>query len=1037
MKELNFQQTFLERVCTKKILSIIKKIMFLLIVVNFNVSGVAEGQQQKRVTGTVTDSKTGSALPGVNISIQGTTTGTISDISGKYFIDVPNANSVIVFSFIGYVSQSISVGGMSTIDVSLIEELTKLEEVVVVGYGTQRKVTSTGSIAAIKSEELVRSPVIGVSNSLAGLLPGVITLNRSGEPGRDVSTILIRGMSTTGTTTPLVVVDGMQGYSGWERINPDDIESISVLKDASAAIYGARAANGVILITTKRGVAGKPSVSYSFSEGISQPTRVPEMASSALFAEFVNDRLIMSNAQPKYTAEEIQKFKDGSDPINYPNTDWYGAVLKKSSLQSLHNLKMSGGTEALKYLVSGSYSNQDGIFKNGSTNFKTYSLLGRFDGQINKSIKVGFDMNAALDNGNYPAFSTASTFQFLGMNLPTEPVFWPNGNPSAGVSYGNNPAIMCTDATGNNNSRVQRYTAKASFDISIPWVNGLGIDGYLTYSNTTAIGKNWQKTWNTYAYNKTTDTYALVLGGGILLPQLTETTNSDRGNLINLRIKYAKQFNDHNISTFLAMEQSEGQSNNFSAFRKDFSSAALDQLNVGSLTGMTANGSASESGRKNFFGRVSYGFREKYLLDFNFRYDGSSNFPEDKRWGFFPGASVAWRIAEENFIKNNLSFLNSLKLRASYGQIGNDQVSSFQWLSLYTLGSTGYSFGQSPVTSLGLVAGVTPNPNITWEVAEISNIGLDGTLWRGLLGFNIDLFKQRRSNILAKRDLAVPANTGLTLPNENIGIVENKGIEIELNHSKVFGDISYRVAGNVAFAKNEVIDISEPQNVPEWQKAEGHVIGADRFYKALGIIRTQEELASIPIMGGTKVGDLKYEDVNDDDKITDADMVRLDKTNTPQVTFGLNLSMSYKNFSLWANFAGQTKVWQYFHKYSKEGGYNALKDLLENRYTTGSMDSKYPIIPSSETETMDVSGFHSTFWLEDASFVRLKTLELAYVIPENLLSKVNIQSMRVFINGNNLFTLDKLKWYDPEGNSTGGDFYPQSKIYNIGINVSF
>ena len=385
----------------------------------------------------------------------------------------------------------------------------------------------------------------------------------------------------------------------------------------------------------------------------------------------------------------------------------------------------------------------------------------------------------------------------------------------------------------------------------------------------------------------------------------------------------------------------------------------------------------------------------------------------------------------------NLSFINNLKLRGSYGQIGNDQVASFQWLSTYSLGSTGYPFGSTPVTTLGLVAGVTPNANITWEVAEISNIGLDGTLWKGLFGFTFDVFKQRRSNILAKKDLAVPFLTGLTLPNENIGIVENKGIELELSHMKVLRDISYRLAGNIAYSINKVIDISEPQNVPSWQKAEGHVLGAERFYKAYGIIRTAEELAEIPIVAGSKVGDLKYEDTDGDGKITDADMVRLDNTNTPKITFGFNSSISYRNFSIWANFSGQAKVWQYFHKYSKEGGYNALEELLENRYKTGSMDSKYPIIPSSETETMDISGYHSTFWLMDASFIRLKTLELSYSLPENLLLKVNIRSMRVFLNGNNLFTIDKLKWYDPEGNTTSGDFYPQSKIYNVGINVSF
>jgi TonB-linked SusC/RagA family outer membrane protein len=993
--------------------------------------------QQQVVTGKVTDSENGQAMPGVNVIVKGTTLGGITDAGGNYSITVPDRNGILVFSFIGYTSLEVPLAGRSTADVALVSEALSLEEVVVVGYGTQRKVSLTGSVTAVKSEQIARSPVIGVSNSFVGLLPGVIALNRSGEPGRDDATVFIRGLSTTGTTTPLVVVDGIQGYSGWERINPNDIESISVLKDASAAIYGARAANGVILITTKRGIAGKPTISYSFSGGLSQPTRVPEMASSALYAEYVNDRLIMNGAQPRYSDADIQKYRDGSDPVNYPNTDWYGEVLKKVTPQSQHNLSMTGGTESLTYLVSGSYSNQDGIFKKGSLNYKTYSLLGRVDGQINKSIKVGFDMNAAIEDGNYPAFSTSTTFAFLGMNLPVEPVYWQNGSPSSGISYGDNPAVMCTDATGNDNRKEQRYSTKVSLDIKIPWVRGLGFDGYYSYSNYTYIRKNWQKTWNTYTYDKVNDKYTLVLGGGILLPQLTESLERSAGSLVNLRIKYERKFNDHSINTFIAVEQSEGNGNNFSAFRKDFSSAALAQLNVGSLTGMTANGSASESGRKTILGRLSYSFREKYLADFNFRYDGSSNFPKDKRWGFFPGGSIAWRISEESFLKDNVGYINNLKLRASYGQIGNDQVASFQWLSTYTLGNTGYTFGVSPVTALGLIAGVTPNPNITWEVAEISNIGVDAELWKGLLGFTVDFFKQKRSNILAKRDLAVPFNTGLTLPNENIGIVQNQGVEVEVTHLKRIGAISYRIAGNIAYAKNKVIDISEPQNVPEWQKAEGHVINADRFYKAIGIIRTQDELDEIPIMSGTKIGDLKYEDIDDDGKITDADMVRLDKTDTPQITFGLNASMSYKNFSLWANFAGQARAWQYFHKYSKEGGYNALEDLLANRYKTGSMDSKYPIIPSSETETMDVSGYHSTFWLMNASFVRMKTLELSYTLPVGLLSKVKINSMRISLSGNNLFTIDKLKWYDPEGNSTGGDFYPQSKIYNIGINISF
>lgn len=985
--------------------------------------------QQMVVTGKVTDSENGQLMPGVNIVVKGTTFGSISDASGKYSVAVPDRNVTLVFSFIGYSSLEVPVSGRSVVDVALVSEATALKEVVVVGYGTQRKETLTGSITAVKNEELTRSPVIGVSNSMAGLLPGVIAVNRSGQPG-NTSSILIRGRNTTGDNNPLVVVDGIPGFSGWQYINPEDIESISVLKDASAAIYGVRAANGVILITTKRGKAGKPTINYSFNEGVSQLTRVPEMADAVLYAEFVNEYKARFGQPATYSEDVIQKFRSGNDPF-YPNTNWYEECLKKYTAQRQHSLNMTGGSENLNYLVSGSYSFQDGIFKTGSSYFKTYSLLARIDGKINDNIKVGFDLNSALADN----YNTGYPFSSLGTNLPTVPVRWPNGEYSSGVTAGDNPAAQASEESGYTRNKDQRYSAKASLDINIPWIQGLGADGYFVYTNNTGLDKTWNKPYNTYSYSYTTQNYTLVKGGPISA-NLTERTDNGSGGLLFLRVKYSRVFNEHSINTFIAFEQSTGRDNYFSGYRTDYYSTALDQMFAGGLTNQVANGSASESSRQNYFGRISYGFRERYLLDFNFRYDGSSNFPGDKRWGFFPGGSVAWRISKENFIQDNVSFIDDLKIRASYGQIGNDAVPSFQWLSTYSLGSTGYTFGMTPVTTPGLVAGVTPNPAITWEIAEIMNGGVDGTFWNGLLGFTIDVFKQKRSRILAKRDLAIPGNTGLTLPNENIGIVQNHGIEIQLTHQNTIGDFTYRIEGNTAYARNKIIDISEAQNVPVYQKAEGHILGAEKLYKTLGIIRTAEELASIPVYPGTRVGDLKYEDVNKDGKISDADMVRIDQTSTPEITFGSSISLSYRQFSLWAHFSGQARAWVQYHKYSKGAGHNSLKELLENRYTPGSMDSKYPIIPDSETRNMDINGFPSTFWQMNASFLRLKTLELAYSLPKDLLTKAKINSLKVFLSGTNLFTLDKLKWYDPEGDRLIGDFYPQSKVYNLGIRIS-
>ena len=989
--------------------------------------------QQNRIEGTVTG-KDGSPLPGVNVVVTGTTQGAITDIAGKYSIEVPQGSKSLRFSFIGLEDQEITIGSLTQINVTMAESAIGLEEVVVIGYGSQRKATLTGSVANITNKELKTSPNINISNAISGLLPGVITEVRSGEPGRDNASILIRGRSTTGNVSPLVVVDGIQGYSGWERINSNDIESISILKDASAAIYGARAANGVILITTKRGTTGKPVIDYTFNQAITQPTRLPDLADSYSYAGYVNELLIAQGQVARYTEEELQKFKDGSDPLNYPNTDWYKEVLAKHSFQSQQNLSVRGGSENIKYSVSGSYTNQGGIFKNGSTNFKTYSLRSNVDAQINKNLKVGFDVNGSLDEGNYPTISVSQTFYLLN-NVPMVPVFYPNGLPSSGIQTGQNPAISATDKTGNINNSAQRYQAKLSFDLIVPWIKGLGVDGYFNYSNNISYSKTWNLPYTVYDYDKTTDKYIGKPGNSVLRPTLSESFNRGRSTLLNLRVKYEKQFNDHKISAFIAGEQSEGKDNNFNGFRKDFISSTLDQLFAGSLVGMSNSGSASASGRQNLLGRVSYGFKDKYLLDVNLRYDGSSVFPPGNQWGFFPGASVAWRISQENFMKNNVSFVDNLKLRASYGKIGNDAVSAFQFLQLYTLSTAGSSWGQTPVQSLGLAAGVSPNPNITWEVLNTANVGLDASLWNGLLGLTVDLFKQTRSNILATRDLAVPIYTQLNLPSENIGIVENKGIELELTHRKVLGDFSYRIAGNVGYYHNTIIDVSEPQNVPEWQKAEGHELGANLYYHAIGIFRTQAEVDAAPIYLGTKVGDLQYEDVNSDGKITVLDMVRMDRSNIPDITFGLNFSVNYKSLFLSANFTGQARAWQFIHKEARLGA-NTLQDLITNRYTQGSMDSKYPTLPLIETY-QEVSGLQSTFWLKDATFARLKVLELGYNLPQNLLSKLKITNLRIFVNGNNLFTLDKLKWYDPEGDSETGQFHPQNKIYNLGINLTF
>jgi len=991
---------------------------------------------QSRVTGTVTSEVSGETLPGVNVLVKGSSTGTVTDLDGKYSINVPESGGELVFSFIGFVSQEVPVNGRSIIDVDLAEDMASLDEVVVVGYGEQRKATLTGSIASISGEDIMRAPTPNLSNSLAGLMPGLTAMNRSGQPGEEGSSFLIRGNATTGSNTPLVLVDGIP-EPGWERINPNDIESISVLKDAAAAIYGVQAANGVILITTKRGVAGKPVFNFTYNQGFLQPTRIPEMASSATLAEYGNDYLERTGFEPRWTEEQIQKFRDGSDPVRYPNTNWADGVLKDFALQESANLNIRGGAERIRYSLSGSYQHRDDIIKDGLHDFQNFSVRSNIDTDVNDFITLSLDLNAGMDDQMEP--SQTSWFYIYAAN-PQYPIYWPGGYPSNIPSdYGENPVVTHTGDAGYDNTKVKRLTGRFSYDVRLPWVEGLGVDGYFVQSENYSHRKRWVTPWELYGFDFDTNEAYPISRGLASRPELTEWFTGNSSYLMNFRIKFERQFEDHYLNTFVAAEQSSGQSNTLSAYRKDYLSEALDEIFAGSAANLTNDGYSSENSRKNFFGRVSYNYAEKYLLDFNFRYDGSYRFPKGSRWGFFPGVSVAWRLSEESFIRDNFNFVDNLKLRASHGEIGNDAIDPFQFLQEYNLRSIGYHFGAPNISApqAGIYSGVSPNPNVTWEVAAITNIGIDGMFSNHLLGFALDVFKQRRSNILTTRGLELPAYTGLVLPSENIGIVENKGIELELSHlNTVNSKFSYKLGGNISFARSNVVDVSEAQDVPEYQKAEGHILGAGLHYEAIGIFRTQEELDSKPAYPGSTVGDLIYKDVNEDGLINNADMVRMDKSVIPEITYGFNFSARYGNFSLFGHFAGQGRAWWYIHQHARVDQ-NGLKELLENRYTPGSMDSKYPWIPQFAAVGTDISGMSSTMWLQNAAFLRLKTLDLSYNLPESLLERYNILGARIFLNGSNLLTFSEIKWFDPEGSNQRGLFYPQSKVYNLGVQIQF
>lgn len=932
-------------------------------------TGVSGIMQQNPVRGKVTDTD-GYPIPGVTIVVQGTTTGTVTDTDGDYLLPNVPRNSTLVFSFVGMLSQEVAVGNQTRIDITMEEEVFGLQEVVAVGYGTMRKATITGSIASTDDKTIQKAPVTSLSNSLSGLLPGLATLNRTGEPGVNVSEIYIRGRGTTGNTSPLVVVDGVPDETGaWQRINQNDIEQVSILKDASSAIYGARAANGVILITTKRGSTGKPVFNYTFNQGLTQPTRLPEMANSWEFADYVNTYRISHGQEAFYTDEEIRIMKDGSDPLNYPNENWIDIIFKKVSTQSMHNMNVRGGTDRAKYSISGSYNHENSLVKKGIHEFSNYSVRSNIDFDITESITFGLDLNGGIDDRITP------TVGYLGiMESPLIPAFYPtNGLPtSLPGDIGANPAINLAGAGGYTSNKIFRTFLKPSFDIDIKQVEGLGIDGYFSYRTQFTEDKRWREPWIVYTYDRATDTYSEKKGGYVSNPDLRERIYKRKDYLLNLRLKYKRKFGSHDFDAFIAAEQAEGENRFLEAYRRDFISGSIQELFAGGAENMVASGTRSEWGRQNIFGRLNYNYEGKYLFETNLRYDGSYAFPKDKRWGFFPGFSAGWRVSQEKFMES-ASWIDDLKLRVSYGTMGNDQVAAFQYLSMYNLSPIGTHFGQG--TQAVLTTGVAANENITWEVARNANIGFDATFWEGGLGLTFDVFKQRRSNILTARTTEVPVYTGLVLPHENIGIVENKGLEVSISHRgkrSLSRPFTYSIMGNIGYAKNKIIDISEPKDMPEHQKLEGSSIGAPLLYNALGIFRTQAEVDANPIMIGTLVGDLQYEDVNKDGVINAADRVRINKSPIPEITFGLNATAEYRDFSFFVNFAGQARAWTYIHKYARTTR-NSIREILINRYLPGSMDSKYPIIPQEDgVGEGEVSGMPSTFLVTERFVFKVK-----------------------------------------------------------------
>jgi TonB-linked SusC/RagA family outer membrane protein len=972
-----------------------------------------------QVSGKVLDENS-AGLPGVSVVLKGTQKGTTTDGDGQFKIEVPDESATLVFSFVGFVTKELVVGSQTSLTISLVPENTALKELVVVGYGTQKKINLTGAVATVGSDQVANRPVTNMSTALQGILPGVTVVQKSGQPGRDTGIIRVRGVGTMNSASPssgspMVVVDGL--ISSMENLNPNDIESISVLKDASAgAIYGSRAANGVILVTTKRGKAGKPVVSYNSYIGLQKPTNLPDYLGSYDYGKLLNEGLVNEGQQPRFTEAELNKFKDGSDPFNYPDTDWLKLLYKGSGVQQSHNLSVSGGTDASRYLLSFGYLNQKGLIKN--TDNERYNVRFNLDSKISDRLSVGLTSSFLRQGISEPsaiAGGPGLNFSIVYANRipPTVANKYQNGawmryldgNPNAWIENGGSIADKISSAMGN-----------AFAELII--LKGLKLRG--------SAGVDYNFT------DKNTHLKDLTYGDGSYQGPNSVKNDNLRNARITLQafLTYEKSFGKHNLNVLVGSSRETYNYNETGAFRRSLPSNDLTDVNAGSTEGMTATGLSYESKLGSYFGRVNYDYQGKYLLEASMRYDGSSKFAAEKRWGVFPSFSAGWRVSEEAFLKN-VHAITDLKLRGSYGSVGNNDILDYLYIPTVALG-VNYPFNGS--IAAGAAQQVAANTSLQWEKSTTFDIGADLALFNNRITLTADYYDRYTNNIL----VAVPVSSiyGLPAPTVNAGAMRNKGLELVLGHANRIGDFSYNVSFNIAFNKNNVEKYANPSKTKRIQ-AEGYSWNSFFGYEAIGKYQTDEEVQNLPKVVGSPVqrGDLIFKDQNNDGKVDGNDRIDLG-SDIPKTTYGINLNARYKSFDLVVLGQGAANVKQYLQdqvQFPFVNGYKAQTKHLD-RWTPETPDGKFPRTHVSQWHNYAISSFS----VVKANYLRLKNLQVGYSFTPKVLKSIKVNSLRLYLSGQNLLTMTKLdSGFDPESAENAQFGYPNVKIYTAGLNINF
>lgn len=1011
----------------------------------------AFSQAARRITGTVLNEQ-GQPLAGATVSIKGRAVNAITDDLGKFSISITGDNVVLVATHITSSPQEIPVTNQTDITFNLRTPDKKLDEVIVVGYGTQKKTSLTAAVSSIKGDEVAGLPVANLSNALGGRVPGVIFKQGSGEPGYDGSSILIRGFSTTGNTAPLVIVDGVP--RSFQQLDPNSVASFTILKDAAAvAPYGVAGANGVILVTTKKGSAGKAQLSYNGYYGWQNPTVLPNMVSSYEYATMRNAAAANAGTAPVYDENALQKFKDGSDPDLFPVNDPLTTLINKNAPMMGHNISVSGGSDKVKYFGALGYLSQDGMW--GPTNFKRYNLSSNVEAQVTNTTKFNISLNGRVEDRRYPAKSAGSIFDQLYRTPPVAPVVFSNGLPGSYIgrsAYGN------IHNSGYANDLRQILLSQIALEQQLP-IKGLSVKAVFSYDYNDPNGGT-VKTWSTpipyYAVtDATTNPYTITQIGsdGPQKPTYNISFAESQAFTYQGFLTYINSFGKSDVGATLVLESRNTKSSGFSAGRVNYN-VGIPELNNGSSNAndLSNSGSSSELKQRGMIFRLTYAYDGKYLLEASGRYDGHYVFAPGKRYQLFPAFSAGWRVSEEKFLES-ASWLDNLKIRGSYGESGalpyiGGVLAPFQYLSAFSLLSNNAVFGGA--STQGLRETAPGNTAITWEKAKKANFGFELSVLNGLFSMEADYFIEKRNDILIANQNKVPAEYGIGLPQSNSAAVSNRGFDFSLNSTfEVAKDLRVTLTANATFAKNKYVQIFElPATFDNPNRRQtGRPIGTQFGYHAIrlfqqsddkngnGVIENSEY--GVTQFGTLRPGDIMYEDVNGDKKIDANDQKVIGNPTTPQLIYGFSPTISYKGIDLNLLFQGAGAGSFYLNGQAAYPFFNSGSALVTtlDYWTPENTGALYPrVLPQPSQNTTQVSDW----WMRKINYLRMKSVELGYTLPKHLTTAARMQSVRVFASGQNLLTWAKdMKDFDPEASASNGNYYPQQKVLTVGLNVNF